>query len=106
MRKLLFVLVVSVMFIAFGGCSDSPSPTGSEAKISKAEFDKIKVGMSYEDVKEIIGGECTLESESGDKGTSLYTVMYGCDGEGELGANVQLMFQGGKLESKTQMGLR
>jgi len=106
MRKLLILFVVAVMFAAICGCSETPSPTGSEAKISKAEFDKIKVGMSYEEVKEIIGGECTLESESGEKGTALYTVMYGCDGEGELGANVQLMFQGGKLDSKTQMGLR
>jgi hypothetical protein len=98
--------MVVIVFTAISGCSESLSPTGSEAKISKAEFDKIKVGMRYEEVKEIIGGECTLESESGKEGTDLYTVMYGCDGEGELGANVQLMFQGGKLDSKTQMGLK
>jgi len=105
MKRWILLLLAVLLIPAFTGCSNT-SPTNSEAKISKAEFDKLQNGMTYEQVVEIIGGECTLESESGDKGTELYTVMYGCDGEGDLGANVQLMFQGGKMESKTQLGLK
>ncbi|HOO52387.1 MAG TPA: hypothetical protein PLK94_13990, partial [Alphaproteobacteria bacterium] len=66
MKKWILLLVAVLMIPAFTGCSNT-SPTNSEAKISKAEFDKLQNGMTYEQVVEIIGGECTLESESGDK---------------------------------------
>lgn len=78
----------------------------NEPTISLAEFNEIKTGMSYEEVCEIIGSEGELLSESGESGSDYHTVMYMWDGEGSIGANANAMFQGGKLISKAQIGLK
>ncbi|MEK4718164.1 DUF3862 domain-containing protein [Priestia sp. FSL W8-0524] len=78
----------------------------SDVTITKSEFDKIQNNMSYEEVSKIVGGEGEVASESGEKGTSLHTVMISYTGEGDLGANASLMFQGDKLMNKTQIGLK
>jgi hypothetical protein len=83
----------------------TPAPKNKET-ISKAEFDTIKNGMSYEEVTQIIGGPGELLSESGNKGEALHTVMYMYTGEGGLGANANMMFQGNKLMNKAQLGLK
>lgn len=75
-------------------------------RISKGEFDKIENGMTYDQVKEIIGSDGEVLSESGDKGTEFYTVMYMWKGQGTPGANANFMFQGGKLTNKAQFGLK
>ncbi len=62
--------------------------------------------MTYEEVAANIGGEGNLLSESGEKGTDFYTVMYDYKGEGDFGANANFMFQGGKLQNKAQFGLK
>jgi hypothetical protein len=78
----------------------------SKVTITKAEFDKIQNGMTYEQVKQIVGGEGHKVSETGKPGTPEHTVMYDYQGEGEIGANASLMFQGGKLINKSQFGLK
>lgn len=79
--------------------------TSNPPTITKAEFDKIKNGMSYKQVAEIIGGPGEVLSEAGEEGTEFYTVMYMYEGEGMLGANANFTFQGGKLQAKAQLGL-
>jgi hypothetical protein len=61
--------------------------------------------MTYEEVTAIIG-EGELLSETGEKGSQFYTVMYSWSGSGDLGANMNAMFQGNKLQSKSQFGLK
>jgi hypothetical protein len=78
----------------------------SKVTITKAEFDKIQNGMTYEQVKQIVGGEGHLVSESGKPGTAEHTAIYDYQGEGDIGANATLMFQGGKLINKSQFGLK
>lgn len=78
----------------------------SDVTVTKAEFDKISNGMTYEEVTAIIGGEGNMLSETGEKGTDFYTVMYDYKGEGDLGANANFMFQDGKLQNKSQFGLK
>jgi hypothetical protein len=78
----------------------------SKVTITKEEFDKIQNGMTYEQVKQIVGGEGHKISETGKPGTPEHTVMYDYQGEGEIGANASLMFQGGKLINKSQFGLK
>jgi len=73
--------------------------------ISKEEFDKIEIGMTYEQVKEIIGSDGEVISESGEKGTELHTIMYQWKGEGSLGANANFLFQNNQLQNKAQFGL-
>ena len=86
------------------------SPIGSvhsgTPKVTKAQFDQLKTGMSLSQVKSIIGGDCAVQSESGDIGSQFHTVMYGCDGKGQLGANINFVMQSGKLISKAQFGLK
>jgi outer membrane protein assembly factor BamE (lipoprotein component of BamABCDE complex) len=78
---------------------------GSDVEISLEQFNQIENGMTLEEVIEIVGGEGEIVSETGEEGTDLHTVMYSYSGEGGLGANVSLMFQGNKLQNKTQVGL-
>lgn len=74
--------------------------------ISKVEFDTIQNGMTYEEVVSIIGSDGEVLSEAGEAGTDLHTVMYSYEGEGDLGANANFTFQGGKLQAKAQFGLK
>ncbi|TPG74385.1 DUF3862 domain-containing protein [Brevibacillus laterosporus] len=83
-----------------------PKKEENKSTISKAEFDEIKNGMSYEEVAKIIGSEGELLSEVGSKGEQFHTVVYMYTGEGDLGANANFTFQNNKLEMKAQMGLR
>ena len=70
----------------------------SDIEITIDQFNKLENGMTKEQVFEILGGEGAVISESGD------VVMYSYNGK-TLGANASLMFQGGKLMNKTQLGL-
>lgn len=78
----------------------------NKPSMTKAEFDQLKSGMSYEEASAIIGGPGEVISESGNPGDQLHTVMYQYEGEGDLGANANLMFQGNKLNNKAQFGLK
>ncbi len=73
--------------------------------ITLDEFNAIQSGMSYQQVCDIIGGAGTMMSETGSPGEDYYTVMYSWDGTGGYGDNAVMMFQGGKLINKTQIGL-
>jgi hypothetical protein len=83
----------------------APAPK-NEPTMTMAEFDQIKNGMTYEEVTAIVGGPGEMVVETGTPGDQYYTVAYKFNGEGSLGANAQLMFQGGKLNMKAQAGLK
>lgn len=74
--------------------------------ISLAEFNEIQSGMEYQEVFDIIGskGKILSETDAG-LGDAYYTVMYQWTGEGSVGANASVMFQGGKVINKSQIGL-
>ena len=72
-------------------------------KISKAEFEAIQTGMTYEEVVGIIGGEGELTSQVDVAGYE--TKMYMWKGEGSIGANANATFQNNSLSSKAQFGL-
>ncbi|MGA5663749.1 hypothetical protein ACPCZR_30585 [Bacillus bombysepticus] len=78
----------------------------SRPGLTKVKFENIQNGMTYDQVKEIIGSDGEVMSEGGEKGTEYYTVMYMWKGEGSPGANANFMFQGGKLNNKAQFGLK
>ena len=79
---------------------------GSDIEITLDQFNQIQNGMTYEEVTNILGGEGEILSESGEKGTDFHTVIYMYQGKGDLGANANLMFQGNKLQNKSQFGLK
>lgn len=82
------------------GVADSDSP-----EVSLEKFNQVENGMTTEEVFAIVGGEGEIQSETGEIGTDFYTVMYSYPGEGGLGSNVSFMFQGDKLQNKSQFGL-
>lgn len=65
-----------------------------------------KTEMEYQEVFDIIGsrGEELATSDLG-FGDEYYTVIFTWEGEGTLGANANVTFQGGKVTSKAQAGL-
>jgi len=128
MKKLAYLLSIGLIFTLVGCGStepkkETPSPTSStttpasapapkpapvtnKQTMTKAEFDQLKSGMTYEEATKIIGGPGEVMSESGSPGEDAHTVMYTYKGEGSLGANANVMFQGNKLMNKAQMGLK
>jgi len=121
MKKVIYLLCVGVMISLLGcGATEATKKTTDPASamkvtapavilkndktMTKAEFEKIKNGMTYKQVTAIVGGPGELLVGAGNPSDPLYTVQF--YGEGSMEANAQLMFNGGKLESKAQMGLK
>lgn len=111
------IIIVIIAIVASQGANTnntqqtSTNPDNSSAvndtKITLEEFNSIETGMTYEQVVEIIGGEGTVLSESDITGNPQYkTTIYTWDGSGTLGANANVTFQGGKVVSKAQFGLK
>lgn len=84
----------------------APAPAKNKPTMTKAAFDQIKNGMTREEVTAIVGGPGEMTVETGSPGDQFYTAAYQYEDKGSLGANAQLMFQGGKLNTKAQMGLK
>lgn len=59
-------------------------------------------GMTYDEIKDIIGSEGELQSE-----VAGYKIqMYMWNGEKGIGANANVTFQNGKVQAKAQFGLK
>lgn len=103
--NLLSVMGDEVKYDVFGD-NDFSVPVDNPGTISLEEFNAIKTGMTYQEVFDIVGsrGEVLSEVDLG-LGDEYYTAMYTWDGEGSLGANANVTFQGGKVTSKAQFGL-
>jgi hypothetical protein len=71
--------------------------------VTLSEFQTISEGMTYDRVVEIIGsqGELTSSSAIGRDRAEMYTWK----GSGSIGANMNAMFQNGRMISKAQFGL-
>jgi hypothetical protein len=71
---------------------------------SAESFNALRNGMTYEQARDIIGCEGVLMSSSEIAGFSTHMVVW--DGKGSIGANMNVMFQNGRLMRKSQFGLR
>lgn len=71
--------------------------------ITMSNYDRLKTGMTYKQVAEILGKD-GIELSSNEI-AGIKTAMYQWQGE-SLGANMNAMFQSGKLISKAQSGLK
>lgn len=100
------LLTVSDGKVFYNAFDEAFAPTENNlATISKAEFDAIREGMGYQEVFDLVGSAGTVMSESGTSGSAIYAVLYSWEGEGSIGANANVMFQGGVVVSKAQFGL-
>ncbi|MGG4451845.1 hypothetical protein [Brevibacillus porteri] len=84
----------------------TPPASTEKATITKSEFEQIENGMSFEEVKKIVGGEGELLAEVGKAGEEGHTIVYMYEGEGTIGANAKFSFRGGILQVKSQIGLQ
>lgn len=72
--------------------------------ITMDEYNQIETGMSYNEVKEIIGSEGELTSTSSVSG---YTVaIYTWYGNGVAGSNANVTFTNDEVTGKAQVGLK
>lgn len=111
MKNICLGVCAALFIITMTGCDATDAyyayPDSKDVIVTLEEFNQIQSGMTEEEVWNIIGGKCTMTGETSIDGLEEYkTISYGCNGEGTTGANVQLMFQGGKLSTKAQAGLK
>lgn len=75
----------------------------SDVTVSAAQYDKIETGMTYDEVKEILGGDGQSLSETEIAGQTAE--MYSWSGS-SLGSNCTISFGNGKVTAKSQVGLQ
>jgi len=80
--------------------------TTNRPTISLDEYKKIYIGMKYDEVVSVIGGTGkTLSSvDIGDRAYATEVVMW--EGDGLIGANATITFQGGRVYALAQVGLQ
>lgn len=84
---------------------NEPSEAENPSTITLAEFNKIAVGMTYDEVIKIVGGPGEIAADADIGAIEYQTSLITWEGEGSLGANANVTIQGGKVISKAQFGL-
>lgn len=72
---------------------------------TKAEYEQVKEGMTYDQVTQIIGGEGRVLKEV-QKSNGVTTTIYHWNGNGGPASFAQISFEGGKVVSMLQSGLQ
>lgn len=72
--------------------------------ITMDEYNKIENGMTYDEVKQIIGSEGSLTSTVSSNGTTIS--MYSWYGNGTAGSNANVTFTNNSVTGKAQLGLK
>lgn len=78
---------------------NGPLDQGDGVRITLGQYQQVEIGMTYEDVAAIMGGDGNAISESSTM------AVYSYFGTGGIGANAVFTFQNGKLLTKAQSGL-
>jgi hypothetical protein len=81
--------------------SNNEQQADERANVTKAKYNSVQAGMSYDQVRELMGqpGEEISRSEIG----GYVSVMY--IWKNSDGSNMNALFQNGKLLNKAQFGL-
>lgn len=120
MKKMIFLVALMLVPLMLTGCTEELEnleneldeaqyvyPDSKDVIVTLDEYNQLKSGMTEQQVWDIIGGQCTNTGTTDlGIGDQYVTVSYGCNGNGSIGANVILMFQGGKLSIMSQTGLK
>ena len=111
MRRKLIITLVALSLVCFlvskMANPDYEGYTGvpNLGKVTLAQYDEIKTGMSYSKVCEIFGDDGIMAGEI-DLGFGLeYETIYMWEGASVIGANVKITFRNGKVTEKEQIGL-
>ncbi|MDR3600029.1 MAG: hypothetical protein P4L49_06020 [Desulfosporosinus sp.] len=88
----------------------TPPATANEKKnsiaISKAKYNQLKYGDTYEKIKGLLGSTGEITTENGIKGSKSYTVTYLIHVKSPSGAEVFLAFKDDKLVNKMEVNLQ
>jgi len=74
--------------------------------ITLEEYEQLTVGMIYDEVVAIVGGEGEVVSESGEPGTEYYYQIFNFYGDSNKSSSASITFSNGALDSKSQYGLK
>lgn len=77
---------------------------GMSPKMTLDEFNRIEMGMTHEQVKDIVGGAGKITAKSEVAGITTAVVEF--KGSGSVGANANVTFQDGRVVAKAQYGLK
>ena len=100
----LMLCIVGCLVIVGTGVESVRQEMEQRQTQTQEAFDRIEMGMTYEEVVGIVGEptETTSDSEVAGIRTTLYTWRV----DDSFGANFNVMFQGGVVVNKAQFGLR
>lgn len=106
---LALILTISGSFAIGDKMNDEVQKSVSGVKdeseyITLEEFNKIQNGMSYEEVKSIIGSSGTLSSNVSMNGVTVE--IYTWYGNGTAGSNANVTFTNNSVTGKAQAGLQ
>ena len=104
---LVFALVCASAAVIITMTAPIEPTTGGQQQggITLAQFNAVEMGMTYQEVCEIMGSDGELLSEVDlDMGAEYVTKIYMWEGN-SFGANANVTFQGGKATAKAQLGL-
>lgn len=120
MKKIFFVIALILVPLMLTGCTENLDdisdeldeieyvyPDSKDVVVTLEEYNQLSSGMTEQQVWDVIGGQCTNTGTTDlGIGSEYVSVSYGCNGNGTVGSNVVLMFQGGKLSTLSQIGLK
>ena len=104
MKRIITSLLVVALFAVLG-CGGS----GSTNKYTLDKFNQVQTGMTYDQVKSIMGdaGQVTTESKSPSiPGVSDEIIIKGYEWQNPDGSNMQIMFMNNQVDTKAQAGLK
>lgn len=78
--------------------------TDDSQYISMEEYNKIETGMTYEQVKEIVGGTGEVSSQVESGGYKIVIITW--YGNGMAGSNANVTFTNDEVTAKAQVGLQ
>jgi hypothetical protein len=97
---LAILVLIGIGFISsFGGKTEKPIDKNA---VTYEKYESLKTGMSYDDVVKIMGGEGQEVSMIGEGQFKMRTVIW----DAGFLSNVTVVFTGGRLSSKSQIGLK
>ena len=101
---IIWVALLGSMGIAMDQAMQEVQGGGEDPIVTMSEFNRIREGMSYREVVDIIGHEGEVMSEGGAE-YGHHTVMYSWENPGALQGNMTAMFQNDRLVNKAQFML-